>query len=149
MEDALQIDQFLCFSVYAAEHAFNRFYRPLLDQIGLTYPQYLVMMSLWARDDQTVKMLGEALSLESSTLTPLLKRLEALAFISRARDTGDERQVRIRLTAKGRELEEPARKIPACVAAILGLSAQEAHDLREKLHLVQNRLRDATGKTVV
>lgn len=146
MSGALRLDQFLCFSVYSAGHAFNQFYRPLLDEIGLTYPQYLVMVSLWSRDDQTVKEIGQALSLESNTLTPLLKRLEALDLISRLRDARDERQVRTRLTAKGRALRERAECIPVCVTAALGLFPQELVDLREKLRLVQARLHDSIEK---
>ncbi|MBO0752881.1 MAG: winged helix-turn-helix transcriptional regulator [Bradyrhizobiaceae bacterium] len=147
MPGALQLDQFLCFSVYAAEHAFNQFYRPLLDEIGLTYPQYLVMVGLWSHDDRAVKEIGAALSLESNTLTPLLKRLEALDLVTRVRDAADERQVRIRLTAKGRRLREPAERIPICVTAALGLSSQELLDLREKLRRVRQRLRSAAEMT--
>src|SRR5438874_8124185 len=96
-EDALRFSDFLCFAVYSASHAFNRVYKPLLDELGLTYPQYLVMVLLWEQDDQTVGSLGEKLFLESSTLTPLLKRLEALGQVKRNRDQVDERQVRVRL----------------------------------------------------
>src|SRR3954452_21193280 len=104
-EEKLLLDNFLCFAIYSAGHAFNQFYRPLLDAIGLTYPQYLVMVALWSANDQTVKALGEKLSLESSTLTPLLKRLEAAGYLTRTRDPEDERQVRVRLTAAGRALK--------------------------------------------
>ena len=103
-DDALRLSEFLCFAVYSASHAFNRVYKPLLDELGLTYPQYLAMVLLWERDDQTVGSLGEKLFLESSTLTPLLKRLEALGHIRRTRDPNDERQVRVRLTDKGRAI---------------------------------------------
>src|SRR5260370_24247641 len=101
-DDALRLGEFLCFAVYAASHAFNRVYKPLLDELGLTYPQYLAMVLLWERDDQTVGSLSEKLFLESSTLTPLLKRLEALGHVKRTRDPADERQVRVRFTDKGR-----------------------------------------------
>ena len=84
--EAPKLDEFLCFAVYAAGHAFNRVYKPLLDELGLTYPQYLVMTALWEKDDQTVGALGDQLSLEYSTLTPLLKRLEGLGMVSRRRD---------------------------------------------------------------
>src|SRR5258707_12339396 len=97
-EAALRLGEFLCFAVYSANHAFNRVYKPLLDELGLTYPQYLVMVLLWERDDQTVGSLGEKLFLESSTLTPLLKRLEASGYIRRTRDPDDERQERACLT---------------------------------------------------
>src|SRR5258706_16439520 len=108
-DDALRLGEFLCFAVYSASHAFNRVYKPLLDELGLTYPQYLVMVLLWEQDDQTVGSLGEKLFLESSTLTPLLKRLEALGYVKRTRDPVDERQVRVRLTERGRALRERAR----------------------------------------
>ncbi|MDZ5697091.1 MULTISPECIES: MarR family winged helix-turn-helix transcriptional regulator [Phyllobacteriaceae] len=146
MPDNLQLDQFLCFSIYSAEHTFNEFYRPLLAELGLTYPQYLVMVSLWSRDDRTVREIGAELSLESNTLTPLLKRLEALGLVSRTRDAKDERQVRIRLTEKGRQLKKRAEPVPACVADALGLSGEELEDLRQKLLLVQQRLKETMEK---
>ncbi|HWU97608.1 MAG TPA: MarR family transcriptional regulator [Oxalicibacterium sp.] len=108
------LDELLCFSIYSAGHAFNQLYRPALDQIGLTYPQYLVLVVLWASNDRTVKEIGLALHLDSSTLTPLLKRLETAGYVTRNRDPADERQVRIRLTKKGEMLKEPARAIPKC-----------------------------------
>ena len=95
--DDLRLGEFLCFAVYSANHAFNRVYKPLLDQLGLTYPQYLVMLVLWERDDVPVKDIGERLFLDSGTLTPLLKRLEAADLIKRTRSTEDERQVLIAL----------------------------------------------------
>jgi len=98
---ALRLGEFLCFAIYSASHAFNRVYKPLLDELGLTYPQYLAMVALWEEDDQTVGSLCEKLLLESSTLTPVLKRLEALGHVKRTRDPVDERQVRVRLTEKG------------------------------------------------
>ncbi|WP_325398536.1 MarR family winged helix-turn-helix transcriptional regulator [Acidocella sp.] len=148
MPGPLQLDHFLCFTVYSTEHAFTQFYRPLLDEIGLTYPQYLAMVSLWSRDDRTIKEIGEALSLESNTLTPLVKRLEALDLVSRARDAQDERQVRVRLTQKGRELEARAECIPFCVADALGMPLEELVDLRHRLTLVEKRLRESTEKRV-
>src|SRR6478609_12189003 len=93
-EEKLSLDSFLCFAIYSTGHAFNQFYRPLLDAIGLTYPQYLVMVALWTQNDQTVKALGDKLLLDSSTLTPLLKRLESAGHLTRMRDPADERQVR-------------------------------------------------------
>lgn len=148
MSVPLQLEQFLCFSVYSTEHAFTQFYRPLLDEIGLTYPQYLAMVSLWSHDDRTIKEIGEALSLESNTLTPLLKRLEALDLVSRMRDAQDERQVRVRLTQKGRDLKAQAARIPSCVAEALGLPLEELVELRDKLTLVERRLRETTEKRV-
>lgn len=146
MSDPLKLENFLCFSIYSAGHAFNQFYRPLLDEIGLTYPQYLVMVSLWSRDDQTVKKIGQVLSLESNTLTPLLKRLEALQLISRTRDPKDERQVRIRLTQQGKSLKRQAERIPVCIADALGLPADELKELHDKMLLVQQRLQRSADK---
>jgi DNA-binding MarR family transcriptional regulator len=98
--DPLHLDSMLCFAVYAAGHAFTRFYKPRLDAIGLTYPQYLVFMVLWEGDGITVKALGDRLFLDSGTITPLLKRLEARGLLRRERDEEDERQVRIYLTGE-------------------------------------------------
>ena len=100
----LRLDNQVCFAIYSTAHAFNRVYKPLLDRLGLTYPQYLVMLVLWERDDIAVKEIGERLYLDSGTLTPLLKRLEAADLVKRTRSTADERQVLIALTAKGRAL---------------------------------------------
>lgn len=131
---SLKLDDFLCFSVYAAGHAFNRLYRPLLDRLGLTYPQYLAMVVLWEGDDLTVGALGERLGLESSTLTPLLKRLEAMGLVSRARDARDERVVRIRLTEAGRALQGPACAVPGELLAGSGLDLARLARLREDLN---------------
>ncbi|NKN34755.1 MarR family transcriptional regulator [Agrobacterium sp. a22-2] len=129
----LSLDSFLCFAVYSAGHAFNQLYRPLLDAIGLTYPQYLVMVALWSRDDQTVKDLGRALFLESSTLTPLIKRLEGMGYLTRSRDPVDERMVRVRLTADGLALREKARGIPACIAEATALEPEVLTKLIEQM----------------
>jgi DNA-binding MarR family transcriptional regulator len=139
-EDALQLNDFLCFAVYSASHAFNRVYKPLLDELGLTYPQYLVMVLLWERDDQTVGSLGERLFLESSTLTPLLKRLEILGNVRRSRDPADERQVRIGLTHKGRTLREKALNIPRCILEASGLKAGELKRLQNEIIALRNAL---------
>ncbi len=129
----LKLDSFLCFAIYAANHAFNRVYKPLLDRLKLTYPQYLAMAILWERDDQTVGDLGEKLFLESSTLTPMLKRLEALKYISRIRDRDDERQVRVRLTKTGLALREKAEAIPACIIEATGLNPDGVSKLKEEI----------------
>lgn len=139
----LKLDDFLCFSVYAAGHAFNRLYRPLLDRLGLTYPQYLAMVVLWERDDRTVGELGERLGLESSTLTPLLKRLQGMDLISRARDARDERVVRIRLTDKGRALEGPACAVPAELLASSGLDLAAVARIRGELETLRTALERA------
>jgi DNA-binding MarR family transcriptional regulator len=138
------LEDLVCFAVYSAGHAFNRVYKPLLDELGLTYPQYLVMVSLWDKDDQTVGELGELLFLESSTLTPLLKRLEAAGYLTRSRDLSDERQVRIRLTNAGKALQRKARDIPRCILEATGLSIADLRRLqRDVSNLRQNLLKSA------
>ena len=108
-EQLLRLDNQICFAVYSAAHAFNRVYKPLLDRLGLTYPQYLVMLVLWESDGVPVKDIGERLYLDSGTLTPLLKRLEQAGFLRRARSKDDERVVLISLTAQGHALKDKAR----------------------------------------
>lgn len=138
-----QTSDLLCFGIYATAHAFNRVYKPLLDPLGLTYPQFLVMVSLWARDDQTVGDLGETLFLESSTLTPLIKRLEANGLVTRARDRSDERQVRVRLTPAGAELQAATRDLPACVIAATGMSHEQLMRLHRDITALHKNLRGA------
>jgi MarR family transcriptional regulator, organic hydroperoxide resistance regulator len=135
-----EVGELLCFAVYSAGHAFNRVYKPLLDGLGLTYPQYLVMVALWSRDDQTVGDLGETLFLESSTLTPLLKRLEGLGYVARERDPADERQVRVRLTRAGTALRAKARDIPPCILERTGLSVSELNRLQTKISKLRENL---------
>lgn len=129
----LELATFLCFAIYSTNHAFGRVYKPLLDKLGLTYTQYLAMVVLWERDDQTVGELGDRLFLESNTLTPLLKRLESLGFVERRRDPQDERQVRIHVTKAGHKLRENARPIPDCILDASGLSAGDAKKLTSEL----------------
>lgn len=123
LADVPKIDEMLCFSIYSASHAFNQLYRPLLDELELTYPQFLVMTALWARDDRTVKDLGETLFLDSSTLTPLLKRLENVGLVTRNRNPADERQVLLRLTEKGLALKSGASHVFDCIGKAVGLDA--------------------------
>ena len=130
---ALKLDSFLCFAIYSVNHAFNRVYKPLLDRLKLTYPQYLAMAVLWEQDDQTVGSLGEKLFLESSTLTPMLKRLEALKYVSRTRDQHDERQVRVRLTKAGLALREKAEAIPACIVEATELNPEGVAKLKDEI----------------
>jgi MarR family transcriptional regulator, organic hydroperoxide resistance regulator len=136
----LKLDDFLCFAVYAANHAFNRVYKPLLDKLNITYPQYLVMVLLWDHDDQTVGELGERLFLESNTLTPLLKRLETLGYIKRSRDPADERQVRVRLTETGRTLRTKALHVPGCILTASGLDAKKAKQLLTEIAALRHTL---------
>ena len=138
--DPLKLDSMLCFAVYAAGHAFTRFYKPRLDALGLTYPQYLVFLVLWEQDGLTVKALGEKLFLDSGTITPLVKRLEARGLLRRQRDDEDERQVRIFLTAEGRALRAKALAVPLAVGKALGDQAAEAGDLRRSLQQLRERL---------
>jgi MarR family transcriptional regulator, organic hydroperoxide resistance regulator len=131
----------LCFAVYSTAHAFNRVYKPLLDPLGLTYPQYLVMLVLWEHDDQSVKALGDRLFLDSGTLTPLLKRLEAAGLVRRTRDRADERQVRIALTDTGVALRARAKSVPAAIACASGLGAEDVEQTRDRLLDLQAALR--------
>ena len=139
------LEDLACFAVYSAGHAFNRVYKPLLDELGLTYPQYLVMVSLWDKDDQTVGELGELLFLESSTLTPLLKRLETVGYLTRSRDPSDERQVRIRLTNQGRALHRKAREIPRCILEATGLSLTDLRRLHRQITALRQHLLQSTS----
>lgn len=140
----LKIDQQLCFAIYSAGHAFTRVYKPLLDALGLTYPQYLVMIVLWEADGCTVGEIGAALFLESSTLTPLLKRMEGAGLVRRVRDAADERQVRILLTDTGRTMQDRAASVPGCVQAATGLT-----DVENAVRLTRDitDLRDALSQT--
>lgn len=135
--------QMLCFDVYAVNLAFGRVYKPLLDPLGLTYPQYLVLVSLWDRDDQSVGQIGAALGLDSSTLTPLLKRLEASGLVRRARDPADERRVRISLTDQGRALQGRAASVPAGMARAIDLTRAELRALQAGLSRLRRALLDA------
>jgi DNA-binding MarR family transcriptional regulator len=143
--DPLQLDSMLCFAVYAAEHAFTRFYKSRLDAIGLTYPQYLVFMVLWEADGITVKALGDKLFLDSGTITPLVKRLEARGLLRRQRDDEDERLVRIFLTDEGRALRAKALSVPLAVSTALGGSPEAGAALREGLHRLRERLDASPG----
>jgi len=135
------IDDLLCFAIYSNGHAFNQLYRPLLSAIGLTYPQYLVMVALWGRDGRSVKELGDELFLDSSTLTPLLKRMEKAGLIVRARSTEDERKVTIRLTPQGEALKQRAAHIPGCIADVVGIDAQDVKTLQHTLVAIRDRVK--------
>lgn len=139
-EQALRLDNQLCFALYSASLAMTKLYKPLLDELGITYPQYLVLLLLWERDGLTVSELGERLSLDSGTLTPLLKRLEAANLLSRLRDAQDERRVRVRLTVQGRELKTRAAHIPGCVLQASQCSVAEAMALTHQIQTLRNRL---------
>lgn len=139
-DQALQLDHQLCFALYSASLAMTKLYKPLLDELGLTYPQYLALLALWERDGLTVSELGQRLFLDSGTLTPLLKRLEAAGLVSRLRDTGDERRVLVRLTAQGRQLKTRALRIPACVLQATGCEPAEVQTLTRQIQALRARL---------
>ena len=136
----------LCFAIYSTAHAFNRVYKPLLDRLGLTYPQYLVMLVLWERDGLSVKDIGERLFLDSGTLTPLLKRLEAAELIKRTRSTEDQRQVLIALNARGHALKEKARAVPQAILAASECSVTELSAMKNELVALRDRLNAALGE---
>ena len=139
-DDLLKIDNFICFALYSAGHAFTRLYKPLLDPLGLTYPQYLVMAVLWERDGRTVGEIGEKLLLESSTLTPLLKRLETAGMVRRTRDQDDERVVRIQLTPKGAELKQKAVEIPQAIGCSTNITIPEVMKLTADIKALREKL---------
>ncbi len=129
----LSLDAQLCFVLYGASRAFTNLYRPFLDSLGLTYPQYLVMLVLWEHDEVTVKELGTTLRLTSGTLSPLLKRLEARELLTRRRTTEDERSVTVTLTETGRQLREGACPIPDQMLAATGMDLDQMLELRSRL----------------
>ncbi|MEM9135919.1 MAG: MarR family transcriptional regulator [Cyanobacteria bacterium P01_F01_bin.42] len=139
----LALDDFLCFALYSANHAMNRAYKPLLDKLGLTYPQYIVMVALWEQDQQTVKSLGSKLFLASNTLTPLLKRLEAMGHLIRTRDSVDERQVIISLSTQGKDLEQEALNIPGCIISGTGFTPENLEFLLEQMSRLRLNLEQA------
>lgn len=138
---ALPVAEMICFSLYSATHAMQHAYKPLLEALGLTYPQYLVMVALWAEDGQTVGQLGQALQLESNTLTPLLKRMQAQGLVMRARDARDERQVRVSLTQAGRDMQERAAAIPGCILERSGMTLAALTALRDQVNTLRDQLR--------
>ncbi|WP_426956206.1 MarR family winged helix-turn-helix transcriptional regulator [Muricoccus radiodurans] len=140
-----RLEDNLCFAVYAANHAFTAAYKPLLEPLGLTYPQYLVLLILWEADGRTVKEIGGRLSLDSGTLTPLLKRMEAAGLLRRDRDPEDERQVRIRLTERGRALQARAVEVRAAIGCALDEAEEAVTVLRTRLAALTGRLRKAAA----
>ncbi|TKW79125.1 MAG: MarR family transcriptional regulator [Bradyrhizobium icense] len=138
----------LCFAVYSTAHAFNRFYKPLLDKLGLTYPQYLVMLVLWEEDGVPVKDIGERLFLDSGTLTPLLKRLEAAGLLKRTRSKEDERQVIVALTPQGEALKEKARSLPLSILAASQCSVAELSTLKSEIVSLREKLNAAVVEDV-
>ena len=137
-----QLADFLCFAVYSANLAFGKAYKPILDKLGLTYTQYITIIALWEEDNQTVSGLGEKLFLESNTLTPILKKLEAMGYVHRARDAADERQVRVGLTDAGRKLRESALHMN--VRAATGLTTEEFPKVQKAVAQLRDNLIKST-----
>ncbi len=137
-----RLSDFLCFAIYSANLAFGKAYKPILDELGLTYTQYIAVIALWEEDNQTVSGLGEKLFLESNTLTPILKKLEAMGYLSRRRDAGDERQVRVGLTEAGRRLREKALDIN--LADACGLDEGEFVKVQNAVATLRDNLIKAT-----
>jgi MarR family transcriptional regulator, organic hydroperoxide resistance regulator len=138
---AVPLSDYLCFAVYSANLAFGKAYKPILEELGLTYTQYVTIIALWEQDNQTVSGLGEKLFLESNTLTPMLKKLEALGYLERQRDPEDERQVRVSLTKTGRRLREKALKMDLTDAT--GLAPDEFAKVQKAIVALRNNLIDA------
>ena len=139
-------EDMICFAVYAASHAMTRAYQPMLKPLGLTYPQYLVLTMLWAEDTQTVGALGRRLGMESNTLTPLLKRLEATGHVKRRRGEDDERRVFVSLTPQGATLREEAPEITKCIIESTGMGLDDLTQLVETLSRMRQSL-TPTNKT--
>jgi len=131
--DSLKLDDQLCFPIYALSRQFTAMYRPFLDQLDLTYPQYLVMLVLWENDQLSIKEIGERLLLDSGTLTPLLKRLEQKNYLSRTRSEEDERSVHITLTGQGKTLRSSAIGIPGALTCAIDVKPEELLNLQQKL----------------
>jgi len=141
----LRLDRQLCFAVYSASHAFTRFYKPLLAQLGVTYPQYLALLTLWEEDSLSVTAIGDRLLLDSGTLTPVLKRLEALGLVSRTRSTTDERQVIVRLTEQGAAMRHVAEGFPTRILDASECSDEELDSLRQALLGLRKNLNHSTA----
>lgn len=142
--DWLRLDQQLCFALYSASLATTRLYKPLLEPLGLTYPQYLVLLVLWERDAVGVGELGERLFLDSGTLTPLLKRMQAAGWVTRERATDDERRVIVRLSTEGRALKKVALAVPRQLASATGCHADEISALTERLQQLRSQVLEST-----
>jgi DNA-binding MarR family transcriptional regulator len=144
-EEEKRLERQLCFAVYSTAHAFTRAYKPILERVGLTYPQYLVMLVLWERDEMPVKTIGEQLDLDSGTLSPLLKRLEQNGLIARARDPRDERQVIVSLTEKGSKMRGEIDTIMTTIGKATGCGLEDMASLRERLQRLRGNLTAAVA----
>ena len=145
-DDIVPLEQQLCFSVYSAAHAFTAAYKPLLEPFGLTYPQYIVLLALWQKDGVSVKEIGSRLHLDSGTLTPLLKRLQAAGYIRRERDPENERQLRVELTKQGQRLRTETAEVRKILVDALGGSEEAILALRQQVDTMTGHLRSMPGK---
>jgi MarR family transcriptional regulator, organic hydroperoxide resistance regulator len=139
-DTALRLDNQLCFALYSTSLAMTKVYKPLLEELGLTYPQYLVMLLLWEQDEVTVSALGERLYLDSGTLTPLLKRMQTSGLLTRTRSVQDERRVMISLTEAGRQLKAKAAKVPGCVVSATHCPVSELMALTQQVQALRRQL---------
>lgn len=140
----IKLDVLICFAAYSASHAFSRFYRPLLDKLGLTYPQFIVMMVLWEKGQTTMKALTEELLLDSNTLTPLLKKLEAAGFVQRSRNRDDERVLDVAATDKGMALKLDGQRASLALAEATGETLEGVLELQQRL----TRMREHVEKSL-
>ena len=145
-DDAFRLADFMCFSVYSANLAYSRVYKPVLEELGLTYPQYIAIVALWDEAELTVKGLSDKLFLEPSTVTPMLKRLEAMGYVTRTRSTEDERVVHVRLTDAGRKLRDKARGLSQVTFEATGLNVDEFRILQRGITNLRSNLMTAAGE---
>lgn len=145
-EQNLKLGEHLCFSLYACSRAILRMYRPYLDELELTYPQYLVLVTLWEKEKSTIKELGEALDLDTGTLTPLLKRMEAAGLIERQRDSIDERVVNVLITSKGKALQAKAACVPQSLIDATDMNLEEINQLNDSINLLLQQVNAAARK---
>ena len=139
----LPLDRFLCFALYSANHAMHGVYKALLKEAGLTYPQFLAMTVLWETNNVPVGAITSKLQLDTNTLTPLLKRLEAMGLVTRTRNVKDERQVILKLTRKGRALQKKTEHFSTCILSSTGLKLEEVMELQQKIMRLRDNLREA------
>jgi DNA-binding MarR family transcriptional regulator len=145
VDDPLALERQVCFALATASRSVIKLYRPVLEPLGLTHPQYLVMLALWERSPRSLRDIADTLLLEPPTLTPLLKRLETIGYVERGRNPADERELQVELTATGRALRTRAEQVPVRVAAELGLSAAFLEEARQALDTLVRASRAATA----
>ena len=147
MNEETRLRELACFALYSASRAVTGFYRPLLDRLGLTYPQLLVLMALWDEDGRSVSAIGEALFLDSGTVSPLVKRLEASGLVERRRERHDERRVTVHLTEAGAALETEGCEVPKALGEVSDLTVEEILDLRDRLNKLTDSIHRHTAAT--